>query len=169
MFCSQVPIAARALIEARWHLSFVAKWKGRATRGEDGRLVVVDCVGVLVVPVAARSEVCVARREKVRGPLCRTAYFRTVAFLDNPSGLPAAVVRPFIPIPDSKNVRVDSERFLYLPLVPGVRRALLLSCCCCSCCLQPSGSGHSQVNRWRVLVGQTDFRHGASSTVGLEQ
>jgi len=151
MFGSQVPIAARALIQARWHQSFVAKWKGRATRGEDGRLVVGDCVGVLVVPVAARSEVCVARREEVRGPLCRTAYFRTVAFLDNPSGLPAAVVQPFVPIPDSDDVRVDSERFLYLPLVPGVRRALLLHSCCCSCSLQPSGSGHSYVNRWRVF------------------
>jgi len=151
MFGSQVPIAARALIQARWHQSFVAKWKGRAKRGEDRRLVVGDRVGVLVVPVAARCEVCVARREEVRGPLCRTAYFPTVAFLDNPSGLPETVVEPFVPIPDSDDVRVDSERFLYFPLVTGVRRALLLHRCCCSRSLQPSGSGHSQINLGRVF------------------
>ena len=115
------------------------------------RLVVGDCVGVLVVPVAARSEVCVARREEAREPLYRTAYFRTVAFLDNPSGLLAAVVQPFVPIPDSDDVRVDSERFLYLPSNPGVRLALLLYSCCCSFSLQRSGSGHSYVNRWRVF------------------
>ena len=150
-FGSQVSIAAHPLIQARWHQSFVAKWKGRATRGKDVRLVVGDCVGVLVVPVAARSEMCVARREEAREPLYRTAYFRTVAFLDNPSGLLAAVVQPFVPIPDSDDVRVDSERFLYLPSVPGVRLALLLYSCCCSFSLQRSGSGHSYVNRWRVF------------------
>jgi len=129
MFGSQVPIAARALIQAGWHQSFVAKLKGRARRGEDGRLVPSDCVGFLVFPVAARREVCVARREEVRGPLCPTAYFRTVAFLDNPNGLPAAVVQSFVPIPDSEDLRFDSERFPYVPLVPGVRRAMLLHSC----------------------------------------
>ena len=151
LLSTRVPAAAREQIKARWHKSFVVAWKGRATRGDDGRLVVEDCVGVLVLPGPARSEVCVARGEEARGPLCRTAYFRTVTFLDNPSGFPAAVVQALVSIPDSSDVCVDLERFLYLPLIPGVRRALILHSCCCSCSLQPSGSGHSSVNRWRVF------------------
>jgi len=146
MFGSQLPIAARDLIETRWHQFFVAMWKGRDTRGEDGWLLAGECVGVPVAPASARSDVCVARREEVRGPLFRRAYFRTISFVENPSGPRAAVVQPFVPIPDSEDVRVDSERFLYFPLVPRVHRALLLHSCYCSCSLQPSGSGHSYVN-----------------------
>jgi len=161
LIASRVTAVARELAQTRWQSTCQAKWRGRATIGDDARLKVDDCVGVLVLMAPPHTTVNIARGSYASELSCITAYCRTVAVFDNSSGSPAAIVQQFFPVEGSLDVMVDGARFRYLPLYDGVCRALRLHSCCCACSNQPSGCGHSTMNCWRVLKRQDGYPSGS--------
>lgn len=147
-----VPAAVRAHVAARYAASFDVKWWGRATRCGAGELVKLgDAVAVLVLPTSGLTAVNVARGAGCRHPRAFVAFYSIAAVLTSPQGTCSAIVHPFVSIPGTADVSVDSGSVLYLPMDECVRRALVLHSCQNMCGSLRSGVSHSDSNRWRVF------------------
>lgn len=147
-----VPVAGRRLVYERYGSSVEVKWWGRATRsGTNEKVQIGDAVAVLVLPVRGLSAVNVARGINCSHPRASVAFFSLAGILTTPQGTCSAVVHPYVDVPDTQDVSIDSARVLYLPLDRAVRRALVLHSCEHGCAALRSGVGHSDLNRWRVF------------------
>lgn len=143
-----------ALLETNLHPSVVRlgqgrsdpacriRWRCQASRGGAERLQVNDAVCVRAAcggpAVSYVSDACAARDGTIR-------HFQVVVFFTTRAGTPSAVVHPFTSM-GGRRYRTDRDRFSYLALSPGVRRALALHDCQCSCEISATALSHTATN-----------------------
>lgn len=149
---STIPGDAQRLAVSRLSSHAVVKWRSRATRGDDSRVRVGDCVSVLVSAVPGLEAVNVAMGDEAARLDTKTAFFRVVVFFYTGAGTDAAIVQPFVVEDDGAHVCVVVDRYMYLPMI-GVRRALLLHKCRCRCVTGSVAVTHTASNRW-VIFGR---------------
>lgn len=148
---NDVPPAARALMDTLapgWN----ASWRSRCARGASESASVRDALAVLVASDGGNRVVDVAVGAAAYSSSASVSFFQVCAFLSMQCGQAAAVVHPFKASSGGSHHFVQRDKFLFLRMQVGVRRAVALHMCDSGCAEDGRGGlVHSEANSWRLL------------------
>lgn len=148
---NDVPSPAKALME-RLSPGCSVSWRSRCARGPGEGASISDALAVLVTSDGGDRVVDVAVGVAAYSNRADVSFFQVRAFLRMPCGQPAAVVHPYKMSAGGGDHFVQRDRFLFLRMQLGVRRAVALHVCDSSCTEDGRGGlVHSNVNSWRLL------------------
>lgn len=127
-------------------------WRSRCTRGASESVAVRDTVAALVASDRGDRVVDIAVGQAAYDSEAKVSFFQVCAFLRMQSGQAAAVVHPFSASSGGGHRIVQRDKFQFLRMQVGVRRAVALHMCD-SACTEDGHGGlvHSEVNAWRLL------------------
>lgn len=146
-----VPLPARALMESL-SPGCTVSWRSRCVRGPSESASIPDALAVLVASDGGDRVVDVAVGAAAYGNRANVSFFQVCAFMRMQCGQPAAVVHPFRMSVGGGHHYVQRDKFLFLRMQVGVRRAVALHVCD-SVCIEDGRGGlvHSDVDSWRLL------------------
>lgn len=146
-----VPLPARTLLESLSPGCSVS-WRSRCARGPSESVSISEALTVLVASDGGNRVVDVAVGAAAYSNRAHVSYFRVCALLRMQCGQPAAVVHPFKMSAGGGQHSVQRDKFLFLRMQVGVRRAAALHVCDAVCAEDGRGGiVHSEGDSWRLL------------------